>query len=479
MRLGVLHRQVRPRRPRPVHLVVALRALPPVGKLRLLVRGVADAVALDRVGGDRDAVEVDLDLQHQVREHQRVRAAPRLVVGLAHRPAGVAHLERQRRLALDVHRLVEPHLDADVLALAVGVRLTAAPRPQPRRRDHLDPFDHRQSRRRPPVNLVVGQPTDRGMVQLRVAAALPSNPYPGGEPQRVGADPHTVHVAVERLHLVFEMHMPGDPGLRGIGSRARALREAREHGLHRAPGPPAGIVETDLQPQSPVWFDLHRLAERHREQDRLAPAVGVRLRPARRGQQRRRGHRHQADRRRIGRPVPGPRAVHLVARLPPPARPGEVGVDVVAGVLRVVRGGGDRIVRIERHRPVRVVEVAAVAQADPVVVLVAQRHGVGEHQRVRVAAGLVRGLDHPLVPRVAEVEPENRIPVHGHRRAEGHPEADRRARPVGVRLRPARRGQQRRRGHRHRADRRRIGRPVPGPRAVHLVARPPSDRSVT
>ena len=208
----------------------------------------------------------------------------------------VAHLERHRRLALDVHRLVEAHRDADRTPTRRGrpprapssARPRRAPagrsaprcgwsrprrrcpcslRPQPRRRDHLDPFDHRHVRRR--VDLVVGQRTDRGMVQLRVPAALASNPCPGGEPQRVGADPHAVLVAVEQLHLVFEMHMPGEPGLWGIGSRALALREAPEHGLHRAPGPPAGFVETDLQPQSPLWFELHRLAERHREQDRL------------------------------------------------------------------------------------------------------------------------------------------------------------------------------------------------------------------
>ena len=173
VRLGVLHRKVRRRRPRPVRLVAGLRALPPVGKVRLMARVVADAVAvhrLDRVGGDRDAVVVVVDLQHQIREHQRVRAAPRLVVGLAHRHAGVAHLERERRLALDLHRIVEPHLDADDLVLAVGVRLVGAPRQQPRRRDHLDPFDHRHVRR--PVDLVAGQRTDRGMVQLRGRVVL-------------------------------------------------------------------------------------------------------------------------------------------------------------------------------------------------------------------------------------------------------------------------------------------------------------------
>ena len=276
MRLGILHRQVRPRRPRPVHLVAALRTLPPEGKVRLVARVVADVAVqhLDRVGGDRDAVAVKVDVQHQIREHQRVRAAPRLVAGLAHRPAGVAHRERHRRLALDVHRLVELHLNADVLALAVGVRLPAVPPPQPGRRDHADVFDPRHVR--PRVHLVVRERTDPAMVQPRVAADLAVlNPCPGSEPQRVGTDPHAVAVAVERLHLVLEMHVPGATDLRGIGSRVLLPREAREHGLHRVAGPPAGIVETDLQPQSPVWFQLHRHAERHREHDRLVQAVGV------------------------------------------------------------------------------------------------------------------------------------------------------------------------------------------------------------
>ena len=73
------------------------------------------------------------------------------------------------------------------------------------------------------------------------------NPCPGGEPQRIGADAHAVLVAVEQLHLVFEMQMPADGDLRGVGGRQRALRLAPEPCLHRAPGRPAGIVETDLQ----------------------------------------------------------------------------------------------------------------------------------------------------------------------------------------------------------------------------------------
>ena len=49
-------------------------------------------------------------------------------------------------------------------------------------------------------------------------------------------------VAVEQLHLVFEMHMPGATGdLRGIGSRALALREAENTASTVLPDAPPGL----------------------------------------------------------------------------------------------------------------------------------------------------------------------------------------------------------------------------------------------
>ena len=120
------------------------------------------------------------------------------------------------------------------------------------------------------------------------------------------------------------MQIPAEGNLRGGDGRAPRL--AREHGLHRAPGPPAGTVETDLQPQWPRFIDLHRVAEGHREPHRLVQAVGVpRLR---------RGHdRHGGDRRRrVGR-----RGVRQDGRRQARRGAGELVARVVRGQRRLGR----------------------------------------------------------------------------------------------------------------------------------------------
>ena len=79
-------------------------------------------------------------------------------------------------------------------------------------------------------------------------------------------------------------------------------------------------------------------------------------------------------------------------------------------------------------------------------------HGVHELQRRAAAARVVVGL-----ARSAQAEPELRIARDRDRPAEGHRELDLVVRAVGVRLRSARRGQQRHRRDRHVGDRRRPG----------------------
>ena len=81
--------------------------------------------------------------------------------------------------------------------------------------------------------------------------------------------------------LYSKMHMPGEPGLRGTGSRALALREAREHGLHRAPGRPACaipkrvshlILYGDLRPG---WANRGYSTEQLEHRRRMWPSRGV------------------------------------------------------------------------------------------------------------------------------------------------------------------------------------------------------------
>ena len=219
------------------------------------------------------------------------------------------------------------------------------------------------------------------------------------------------------------------PGQHGVAEHQR--RRARTAQQRRALGP------TDGEHEVRVGRGGHRLGEGHRDLDGLAHPVGVRRRPARRGQQRRRRHRHRADR---------TRAVHLVAGLH--AAPG----------MGEVRLHGRRDARDRAGLGVRVAvaDQGLVLGPDPDAVVVAVRgqHGVAEHQRRRARTAQQRRALGPI-----DGQLEVRVGRGGHRLVEGHRDLDRLAGAVGVRRRPARRGQQRRRRHRHAGDRRRRRRP--------------------
>ena len=206
-----------------------------------------------------------------------------------------------------------------------------------------------------------------------------------------------------------------------------------------------GLVLLPAQVEGQRRLPLHPnlLAEGHREHDRVARPVDLptRLRPT--------VHRQRVHRR-VGRGggdggngVHGPRAVHLVAALRPPAR-----------VVRQVGGDAalhrqDQAAPAQPHRTRSLREVPADQQEDPVVVLVAPLHLVPEHQRRRAVPRLVRRIHPPPRVAVAQREREVRLTAHRHRLAELHPETDRLAVAIGVGL------QLRLRRHRHRGDLRR------------------------
>ena len=226
-----------------------------------------------------DAVVVHVAGLHGVAEDQRGGAAARLVRRVdVPRLARVAERERENRVPGYVHREVEGHREADRLALPVGVVR------QQRGGGHL----HRADRTRA-VHLVaalrarfrmvevrrrgVGHARDRAVLGFPVAAA-DQCPVLVPDPDAVGVLLAGRHGVAERQRL-----------------RARAAQKRRALGASRVQHEVRGGSGAD------------RLAEGHRDLDRLARPVGVGLQP------RRRRDCYSGDRRRIGRVVVDDRAL--------------------------------------------------------------------------------------------------------------------------------------------------------------------------
>ena len=264
------HHRARHRRTHPVHLVVgehADRRVPELQGRRLVPRRVRDraAVQLQRVPGDGNAVGVRITLRHRVAEHQRRRAAARVVHRVLHRSPQRERDARPRHRSAGRghrHRLGERRGDIDRGADRVGAI-------RPRRRGHRDRIGLNQ-RRRGSVHLVGRVVVHRGEVQIRVLLRL----------RRADAHPlaHAQLVRVERdalRGLVVDHHGPGELERRRVRPAPAGVEG---HGLL------APLRRVEIQLQHRAAHHVHRRVERHPRAHHVAHLVGVLPRGRRRHQ---------------------------------------------------------------------------------------------------------------------------------------------------------------------------------------------------
>ena len=347
---------------------------PPFRRPGLVARDVLDDAADQGVRPDADAVVVPVLRLDPVRERERVGTA---AVRVERAPGVLAHGQHEFEFAVDlhhVHDLVEPDLDLDGLAEAVGRAVG--------RGDDLETHGGRAHG----VDAVPGLRREGGEVPRHVRAFGILDAAPRQRPGS-GRDADAVVVEVPGLHGVPE------PQHR----RAAAAVECR-HGFGAADRY-RQLGQTRLLRRAP---HEHRLRERDTDVDVLAHAVRVAAR----------------RRRPNGEPGLFPAAVDPVAALRRHAL--QQGVHRIAGVVV------DRTVIRLRPAAQRV-----GAHADAVVVAVLFDHHVAEAQRPRSAAG-----DEQRVSRMlADGDAQHQIPVElgdMHVFRERHREHDGLAKPVGV-----------------------------------------------
>ena len=260
------------------------------GARRGVAAEVLDDAADQRVGGDGDAVVVEVSGLHAIAEHQQVRAAAVRVGGA---PVVGADAEHQRRLTAHLHPLVEADHQLDDGVQPVGAasgRCGANLHEIHRRRGLIDVGVHLA----PAVLRQAREGERRGVAGGVLESAA-------GERARADAD--AVPVGVVGLHQIAE----GQPG-RAIAGEVD--RRARLGADGEADGGRAGD-------------DEYGLAERHLHVDVVVQAVGVLARWRQVGEAHAGDHRRQIV----------AAAVDAVAGVAGERRQAAVGPSVAHGVL--------------------------------------------------------------------------------------------------------------------------------------------------